>query len=93
MEKAKKTYERSTEGLRSLMFDAAEAILNGSMDPKDGLAIAALGKEMLHTLDTDIKVAERLESLGVGDPTAQVTKVATVRLAAPATNALTIDQN
>lgn len=51
--------ERTSSGLRGLLFDSIERVLAGSLDPKAAGAVAALADRVIASarLDADVAVA------------------------------------
>lgn len=60
---AEKQYERTTAGLRELLFDTIVAVKNGERTSNEGKAIAALAKETIATVDLELRAQRQLAEM------------------------------
>ena len=58
---------RTSNGLRDLLFDAIERVMDGSMEPKAAGAIAGLADRVIASARLDADLALALEDLRSGD--------------------------
>ena len=54
-----KQYDRTTAGLRDLLFDTILDIRKGKISNKEASAVAQLAKEMLATVDLELKAQKQ----------------------------------
>lgn len=54
----KKNYERTTAGLREMLFDTIVDVREGKMGGADAKAVATLSQSMIQTLDIELRVRE-----------------------------------
>lgn len=58
---------RTTETLRSLLFDAIEAVRAGTMDTNKAKSIALLAEKMIATADLELRYSEVVSKLDKDD--------------------------
>lgn len=69
---AAKRYERSTKGLRDLLFDALDRVLDNQMKPAEASQIANVVKQIVATADLELRVQKQMRELSEGDADAIV---------------------
>lgn len=70
--KPAKHYERSTKGLRDLLFDALDRVLDNQMEPSEASQIANVVKQIVATADLELRVQKQMRELSEGDADAIV---------------------
>lgn len=59
-----KEYERTTEGLRALLFDTLLGVRNGTVEAKQAHVIAQLTREVISTLDIELRAQKQAKDMG-----------------------------
>lgn len=77
---AEKQYERTSAGLRELLFDTICSVKAGKMSGNDGKAIAALAKETIASVDLELRVQRQAKELAPGSEDALTLAPPTIKL-------------
>ncbi|MGE0289493.1 MAG: hypothetical protein AB7I42_25895 [Bradyrhizobium sp.] len=70
--KPAKHYERSTKGLRDMLFDALEQVQAGTMKPSEAVQMASVVRQIVATADLELRVQKQALELKSGDADALV---------------------
>lgn len=70
--KPAKQYERSTKGLRDMLFDAIEQVQAGTMKATQAVQLASVVRQIVATADLELRVQKQQRELGTADPDAIV---------------------
>lgn len=60
----KKSYERTTGGLRDLLFDTIVDLREGKLDFKVAQQVAAVSREIVSTLDVEMRAHKHMVDMG-----------------------------
>lgn len=71
-----KQYERSTKGLRDMLFDAIHDVKAGRMKPSEAVQLSSVARQIIATADFELRVQRQAKELQTSDADA-------IRLAPP----------
>lgn len=74
-----KTYERTTAGLRALLFDTIVAVKGGAISAKEATSVAQVSREIISTLDIELRAQKQAKEMG-GESDALVLAPPTIKL-------------
>lgn len=75
-----KRYERTTAGVRALLFDTMEGVRDGKIDVASAAAISNAAKQIINTLDIELKAQRQAFDLELGSVDALVIAPPTLKL-------------
>lgn len=61
---ASKVYERSTHGLRNMLFDALESVQAGTMKASEAVQMAAVVRQIVATVDLELRAQKQAKAMG-----------------------------
>lgn len=61
----KKKYERSTRGLRDMLFDSIEAVQAGTMKAGEAVQLSSVVRQIVATADLELRVQRQAKDMGV----------------------------
>jgi hypothetical protein len=60
-----KVYERSTRGLRDMLFDALADVQAGKMKPSEAVQLSSVVRQIVATADLELRVQSQRKALGL----------------------------
>lgn len=60
-----KKYERSTRGLREMLFDSIESVQGGSMKASEAVQLSSVVRQIVATADLELRVQRQSKDMGV----------------------------
>lgn len=75
-----KQYERSTKGLRDMLFDAIADVKAGKMKSSEAVQLSSVARQIIATADLELRVQRQTKELATGDADALLLAPPVVKL-------------